>query len=155
MTSCAELPIARGFLSSALLGVASGMRSTTGLAAVIAQSDAEELPAVLRHPAATPAAGLAVAVELVLAKMPFTGSRLEPAGLAGRLVFAGAAGALAARGKARAVVPAALVAIAAAALSAKVAHDLRARLAEHFPDRAVALVEDLAAIGIATAGCRL
>jgi len=39
------------------------------------------------------------------------------------------------------------VAIAAAALTAKVAHDLRARLAEHVPDRAVAIMEDLAALG--------
>ena len=101
-----------------------------------------------------PAAGVAVVVELVLDKMPFTGSRLEPAGMAGRVVFAGVAGALVARDRSRSVVPAAVVAIAAAALTAKVAHDLRARLAEHVPDRAVAIMEDLAALGTGLAGCR-
>jgi uncharacterized membrane protein len=90
----------------------------------------------------------------VLDKMPFTGSRLEPAGMAGRVVFAGVAGALVARDRSRSVVPAAVVAIAAAALTAKVAHDLRARLAEHVPDRAVAIMEDLAALGTGLAGCR-
>ncbi len=144
----------RRYLPSALVGVASGMRSTVGLAAVIARGDAETLPAVLCHRLAAPAAGVAVVVELVLDKMPFTGSRLEPAGMAGRVVFAGVAGALVARDRSRSVVPAAVVAIAAAALTAKVAHDLRARLAEHVPDRAVAIMEDLAALGTGLAGCR-
>jgi hypothetical protein len=67
-------------------------------------------------------------------------------------LFAGVAGALV--GCERTAVPAAAVAIAAAALTAKVAHDVRARLAENMPDRAVAVVEDLAALGTAFAGCR-
>ncbi len=134
------------------MGAASGMRSTAGLAAVIVRGDAEKLPAVLRHRLAPPAACIAVAVELVLDKMPFTGSRLEPAGMVGRVLFAGVAGALV--GRERSAVPAAAVAIAAAALTAKVAHDVRARLAENMPDRAVAVVEDLAALGTAFAGCR-
>ena len=140
-------------LPSARVGAASGMRSTAGLAAVIVRGDGVQLPNVLGHRLAAPAAGVAVVVELVLDKMAFTGSRLEPAGLAGRVVFAGVAGALVAPD--RSVVPAAVVAIAAAVLTAKVAHDLRARLAEHVPDRAVAVVEDLAALGTAFAGCRL
>jgi len=142
----------RRFLPSALVGVATGMRSTAGLAAVIVRGDAEKLPAVLRHRLAGPAAGVGLAVELVLDKMPFTGSRLEPAGMAGRVVFAGVSGALVASDGS--VVPAAIVAVVAAALSAKVAHDLRARLAEQVPDRAVAVVEDLAALATAFAGCR-
>jgi len=142
----------RRFLPSALVGAASGMRSTAGLAAVIVRGDAEKLPAVLRHRLAPPAACIAVAVELVLDKMPFTGSRLEPAGMVGRVLFAGVAGALV--GCERTAVPVAAVAIAAAALTAKVAHDVRARLAENMPDRAVAVVEDLAALGTAFAGCR-
>lgn len=134
------------------MGAATGMRSTAGLAAVIVRGQAEKLPAVLRHRLAPAAACVAVAVELVLDKMPSTGSRLEPAGMAGRVVFAGVAGALVARE--RSAVPAAAVAIAAAALTAKVAHDVRARLAETLPDRAVAVVEDLAALGTAFAGGR-
>jgi len=49
-----------------------------GLAAVIARGDAETLPAVLCHRLAAPAAGVAVVVELVLDKMPFTGSGSNP-----------------------------------------------------------------------------
>lgn len=153
MSRASDRPRLRRFLPAALVGAASGMRSTAGLAAVIVRGDAEKLPAVLRHRLASPAACVGVAVELVLDKMPFTGSRLEPAGMAGRVAFAGVAGALVARERS-AVPAAAAVAIAAAALTAKVAHDVRARLAESLPDRAVAVVEDLAALGTAFAGCR-
>jgi len=139
-------------LPSALLGVASGMRSTAGLAGVIVTTDAERLPALCRHRLARPAAFVAVGVELVLDKMPFTGSRLEPAGMAGRVLFAGLAAALVARD--RSAVQACAVAVAAAVLSAKLAHDLRARLAERLPDRAVAVAEDLAALGTAFVACR-
>ncbi|MGO9962767.1 MAG: hypothetical protein ACLPUG_04985 [Acidimicrobiales bacterium] len=142
----------RRLLASALVGAASGMRSTAGLAAVIVGGDAEKLPALLRHRLAPPAACVALAVELVLDKLPSTGSRLEPAGMAGRVLFAGVAGAVV--GRERSAVAGAAVAIAAAALSAKVAHDVRARLAENVPDRAVAVVEDLAALGTAFVGCR-
>ena len=128
------------------------MRSTVGLAAVIATGDADALPRVLRHRFAVPAAGVAVVVELVLDKMPFTGSRLEPAGLAGRIVFAGVAGALLARD--RSVGPSVAVAVAASVVTAKLAHDLRACAAEHVPDRAVAVVEDLAALGAGLAASR-
>ncbi len=140
------------FLPSALVGAATGMRSTAGLAVVIVRGDAEKLPAVLRRRLAGPAAGVGLAVELVLDKMPFTASRLEPAGIAGRVVFAGVSGALVARD--RSVVPAAIAAVVAAALNAKVAHDLRARLAEQVPDRAAAVVEDVTALATAFAGCR-
>ena len=85
--------------------------------------------------------------------MPFTGSRLEPAGLAGRIAFAGVAGALLARD--RAVVPSVVVAVAAAVVTAKLAHDLRARAAEKVPDRVVAVAEDLAALGAGFAACSL
>ena len=130
MKSPAEPSLVGCLLPSALLGAASGMRSTVGLAAVIAQGE-PELPALLRHRLAKPAAGVAVAAELVLDKMPFTGSRLEPAGMAGRLMFAGAA-----------------------AVTAKLSHDARAHLAKRVPDLAVAVGEDLLALTVAAAGCR-
>jgi len=142
-------------IGSALLGAASGMRSTAGFAAVIRRSDADGLPPVFRHRLARSAAALAVATELVLDKMPFTGSRLEPRGMAGRLVFAAAAAGLAARQRACPAVPAVLVAAVTAAATAKAAHDIRARLAETLPDPAVAVAEDLAALGLAAAACRL
>jgi len=130
------------------------MRSTAGFSAVVRHGDASGLPPAFRTRLARPAAVAAVAVEVVIDKMPFTGSRLEPAGMAGRLVFAGAAAGLAARQRARPVIPAALVAMVTAAAIAKAAHDVRARLAETMPDRAVAVAEDLLALGIAAAGCR-
>src|SRR5271166_3511902 len=138
MKSSAEPASARWFCASVLLGAASGMRSTAGLAAIMAQSNPDLLPAPLRHGLTRPAARVAIAVELVLDKMPFTGSRLDPVGIASRLVFAAAAGGLAARPRAGPVVPAALVAMAAAAGTAKLAHDVRERLAERVPDPAVA-----------------
>jgi hypothetical protein len=144
----------RTILGSFLLGAASGMRSTVGLAAVIVQGDGDVLPSALSNPRAKPAAGLAVAIELVLDKMPFTGSRLEPAGLAGRFVFAGAAAGLAAQRKGRPVVLSALIAVATSGLIAKVTHDLRAKLAEKMPDFVVAVDEDLTALVIAVAGSR-
>ena len=154
MKSPTEPTIAHDLLGSALLGAATGMRSTVGLASVLVEGDTDGLPAALQHPVAKPAAGVAVAIELVLDKMPFTGSRLEPAGIGGRLVFAGAAAGLAARRRARPVVASVLIAVAAAGVTAKVAHDLRARLAKKMPDRAVAVVEDLAALAVAAAAGR-
>jgi len=140
----------------ALLGVASGMRSTVGLAALV-RGPTRDLPGVLAHRLARPAAGVAVGAELVLDKMPFTGSRLDPEGIAGRLVFAGLGAALLARraqagaAKGASVV---LLAVACSALSAKVAHDLRAKCAETVPDAAVAIGEDLLALGVAALACR-
>ena len=136
MAQSVESSNARGYVASALLGAASGMRSTAGIATVITQGDRESLPAPLRHRLAGPAARVAVAVELLLDKMPFTGSRLEPAGMAGRVVLSGAAGAVAARQHCRPVAPAVFIAIATASLTAKITHDLRARLAQKVPDRA-------------------
>jgi len=154
MKSSTEPTTAHDLLGSALLGAATGMRSTVGLASVLVRGDGDGLPAALQHRVARPAAGLAVAIELVVDKMPFTGSRLEPAGIGGRLVFAGAAAGLAARRRARPVVASALVAIAAAGVTAKVAHDLRAQLAKKVPDRAVAVVEDIAALAVASVAGR-
>ena len=141
--------------ASALLGVASGMRSTAGLAMVIARGTEDLLPSALRHRIARPAATIAVAAELVLDKLPFTGSRLAPEGLAGRLVFAGAAGALIARRDRAPMLPVIVVAAATAGASAKVAHDARQRAAAHLPDALVALVEDAASLGIADLAIRL
>jgi hypothetical protein len=154
MKSSVDQPTARCLLASALLGAASGMRSTVGLAAVIARSDPDRLPPALTHRLAKPAAGVAVAAELVLDKLPFTGSRLEPAGIAGRLVFAAAGAVLLARRSSAPALAAALVAIAAAGATAKVAHDLRERLSESVPDVAVALAEDFVALGTAAAALR-
>jgi len=81
----------RRYLPKRARGCGSGMRSTVGLAAVIAREMPRRcLPGAL-PPSCGTCCGVAVVVELVLDKMPFTGSRLEPAGMAGRVVFASVA----------------------------------------------------------------
>jgi hypothetical protein len=129
--------------SAALLGVASGMRSTAGLGVLVLRGGS-------RPGAAKAAAVIAVGTELVLDKLPVTGSRLEAPGLIGRITFAAIGGALVARASDRGFVPAAVVAAAAALASAKVFHDLRALADRRLPDPAVAVAEDTLAIGVAT-----
>lgn len=136
---------------AAVLGAATGMRSTVALAALILRRN-DGLPTALRHPAARPAAIIADAGELVADKLPGVPSRLEPPGLAGRVVSASAAAAVLARSGHRRPIPAMAIASAAALASAKICHDARAALARHLPDPAVAVVEDALAIGLATLG---
>jgi uncharacterized membrane protein len=132
-----------------LAGAATGLRSTVALAALVSRRS-PGLPPLLEAPLARPAAGAAVASELVIDKLPNTPSRLSPPGLAGRLVFAAAAGALLARGAGRPVLPSVLIASATALVAARVGHDARVALAERFPPAAVAVAEDLLAIGLAS-----
>jgi hypothetical protein len=47
---------------------------------------------------------------------------------------------------------AAAIGASSAAVAAKIGHDVRARLAQHAPDAAVAVVEDELALGLAAAG---
>jgi uncharacterized membrane protein len=136
---------------AAALGAATGLRSTVALAALILRRN-EGLPTALRHPAARPAAALADVGELVIDKLPTTPSRLEPPGLAGRVVSASLAAAVLARTGRQRRIPAMAVASAAALAAAKVCHDARAALARHLPDPAVAVVEDALAIWLAALG---
>ena len=135
---------------AAALGAASGLRTTAGLGALTFRGDSD-LPGVLRHRGARPAAAVAVGTELVLDKLPITGSRLDPPGLVGRVLFAGlAAAALAASERRSALLPVALAGAASLA-AAKVGHDVRAALARRFPDLALAVVEDALTAGLAVA----
>jgi uncharacterized membrane protein len=137
-------------LRAALIGAASGMRSTVGLAAVVLTRD-RPLPSVLRRPLAARAVTVSVIGELVADKLPTARSRLDPPGLVARAVAAGLAAALASdRGGAR-VAAEVLVAATAALVSAKVAHDLRARAAEHWGPLRPAVTEDAVALAVAFA----
>lgn len=136
----------------ALLGAASGMRSTIGLAAVVSTGRRATLPGPLTYRLARPCAMAAVGAEMVVDKLSSTGSRLEVPGMAGRLVFAGAAGALLASRESAMVVPGAAVAVLASALAAKITHDLRAAAANKVPDRVVAVAEDVLATFVARLG---
>jgi uncharacterized membrane protein len=127
------------------------MRSTVALTAVILRRR-DGLPAVLRHPAARRIAAVADGAELVADKLPGTPSRLDPPGLAGRLIFAGLAAAVLARSGHRGPVPAMLTASVAALAAAKIGHDARAVLDRRLPDPVVAVAEDALAIGLAAVG---
>jgi uncharacterized membrane protein len=137
---------------AAVLGAATGMRSTVALAALILRRS-DGLPAVfLQHPAARRIAATADGAELVADKLPGTPSRLDPPGLIGRLIFAGLAAAVLARSEHRGPIPSMLTASVAALASAKICHDARAALARRLPDPAVAVAEDALAIGLAAIG---
>jgi uncharacterized membrane protein len=138
-------------VGSVLLGVASGARSQLGVATVVARSD-PYLPGILRQPWTRRLLVVAAAGELVVDKLPTTPSRLELAGIAGRLALGASAAGLFARTRRAPWLPAAAIGAASAIVAAKVGHDVRARLAQHAPDPAVAVVEDAVAFGLAVAG---
>jgi uncharacterized membrane protein len=135
---------------AALAGVATGMRSTSGVAALIV-SDAPGLPALANGPVAAVMAGLGVTSELILDKLPSTPSRLEPAGLTGRAVLASIAGGVIAHGTKHAAFPAVFASSVAALLSARVFHDVRQSAAAHLSPALVATVEDALALSLAAA----
>jgi uncharacterized membrane protein len=136
---------------AAILGAATGMRSTVALAALVLRRS-DGLPAVLRHPAARRIAAIADGAELVADKLPGTPSRLDPPGLTGRLISASLAAAVLARSENRGPIPAVLTASTAALAAARICHDARAALARRVPDPVVAMAEDALAIGLAAQG---
>ena len=73
---------------SLAIGAATGGRSFSGIAAVSLSSTRDERP--LGNPVAKVLFGLLAVVELVLDKSPKAPNRLEPPGLAGRILFGGA-----------------------------------------------------------------
>ena len=138
-------------VGSVLLGAASGSRGQLGVATVVARSD-PSLPGIFRQPWTRRLLVAAAAGELVVDKLPTTPSRLEPAGIAGRFVLGASAAGLFARTRRAPWLPAAALGAASAIVAAKIGHDVRARLAQHVPDPAVAVVEDALAFGLAVAG---
>lgn len=144
----------RGIVASMLLGAASGLRSQLGVAAVVARADSS-LPQILRRPLTRRLLMVAAAGELIADKLPATPSRLAPPGIASRLLLGALAAGLFAETQRAPWRPAAAIGATSAALAAKLGHDLRARLARHAPDPAVAVVEDAVAVGLAAAGVSL
>jgi len=148
-------PTARSHLQrAALAGAATGLRSTVGTAALI-NAGAPGLPEALtrRHPKA--AARRAVAVELVFDKLPSAPSRLARRGLTARIVHAGIAGAVVARGANQPALPAVLVASTTAVVSARVGHEVRVAASDRFPPLLVAAAEDGIALSLAAASTSL
>jgi signal transduction histidine kinase len=90
---------------AALAGAATGLRTTSAVAALIS-ARAPGLPAVLTGPVAAGVAGLGITGELENDKKPSTPSRLRPVGIGSRVAFASAASAVLARGAKHPVLPA-------------------------------------------------
>jgi uncharacterized membrane protein len=132
-----------------LSGAATGLRASAGLG-ILVEAGEPGLPAALRGNAARAAAALAIVTELVIDKLPQTPSRLEPAGLAGRVAAAALAGAVIARGAQRPVALPVAVAAGAALLSARIGHDVRASLSRSRPPLVVAAAEDVVALNLAS-----
>jgi uncharacterized membrane protein len=156
------VPLASGFrvgacddhpllLDSVFLGAASGLRSQLGVAAVVVRSD-RSLPPVVRSSWAKRLFVAGAALELVVDKLPVTPSRLEARGIIARLALGALAAGLSAQTRQAGWFPAAAIGASSAAVAAKVGHDVRARLAHHAPDPAVAVVEDVLALGLAATG---
>jgi uncharacterized membrane protein len=138
-------------IQAMLLGVATGMRSTAGLG-ILVFTGRQDLPGPLRRRPAAPVAALVIGSELVVDKLPSAPSRLEPPGLITRAVLAGVAAAVVPPGTRPARAARISAAMIAAVVSAKVAHDLRARLARRWPDAVCAVVEDVVALTTAKIG---
>ena len=134
-----------------LLGAASGLRGQIGVAVIAVRSD-PSLPPLLRQPWTRRVLVAAAAGELVADKLPNTPSRLEPAGIVGRLALGALAASLYAQTRRAPWPPAAGIGAASAIVAAKIGHDLRAQLAKQVPDPAVAVVEDAVALSLATEG---
>src|ERR1700722_19019435 len=132
---------------AAILGAATGMRSTVALAALIFRRS-DGLPAVLKHPAARRIAATADGAELVADKPPRRLSRPDPPGITGRLKFASLAAAVLARSEHQGPIPSMLTASVAALAAAKICHDARAALGRRLPDHVVAVAENALGIGL-------
>jgi uncharacterized membrane protein len=138
-------------LGSLLLGAASGLRGQLGVATVAVKSD-PSLPQLFRRPWTRRLLVAAAAGELVVDKLPATPSRLEPPGIASRLLLGALAAGLFAQTRDASWLPAAAIGASSAVVAAKVGHDVRAQLARHVPDPAVAVAEDVLALSLAAAG---
>jgi uncharacterized membrane protein len=140
-----------------LLGAATGMRSMTGLAAVALTTPRGAHPAWVGRLGGRWGQGvtsLAAAGELLTDKRVDLPSRLEPQAFGQRLTMGAVNGtALARREGARPVLPA-LLAVAGAAAGTYLGVRWRAYTQQHGRATAGAVVEDVAAIGLAVAATR-
>ncbi len=143
-----------------LLGIATGMRSQLGLAALAWAGSGPARTAAgraLRSPAGRAAVGLAAAGELVGDKLPSTPSRLKAPVFGARLAIGAVVGVLAADTRDRralALAGAAGVAGAAAGTYAGAAYRKAAVDRTHTPDLPWALAEDAVAATLAAGAVR-
>jgi uncharacterized membrane protein len=138
------------YLRAALLGLATGGRSTVGITALALI--APRTGGWLANRWVARATGLASLVELTGDKLPQMHSRFAPPGLASRLVGGAASGALLARrsGRSGSMVAAVLLGLAGAVAGALLGSRWRALAARRFgTDWPGAVLEDVASLAVA------
>jgi uncharacterized membrane protein len=150
------MPTARPFhVRAATLGFVAGLRAAMPLAVLAVQGArrGSETPRWLRSGKGRFGFVLGAVGELVGDKLPFTPSRLNVGGLAGRVVNGAAAGTIVARDARGVAWQGALLGAACAVVGAYAGNKLRAAAVEASgaPDPLVAIVEDVLAIGLAFA----
>ncbi len=142
-------------VAPALAGLATGLRTSTAMSAVLTAAPSTTLPGLLRRRAVRRASWALVVGELVADKLPGTPSRTEPGGLSARVVFGGGSGALLARSAGGKVAAAAGIGATAALASAFVGHAARGFLSQRMPPVVAALLEDAVAITLALSAVRM
>ncbi|MER8029865.1 DUF4126 family protein [Streptomyces bauhiniae] len=155
-------PAVAAWARTGLVGAATGLRSTWGLAAISwATGPSSAVPAAVRRPRVRGATLVAAMTELVADKSPHVPGRLSPAGLAPRLLIGAALGAaLSRRRPGEGVPPVAGAAIGAAtAFAAAFAGTRWRRTAtgahQAWTDPMAAAVEDIATAALAWIACAL
>jgi len=137
-------------IGAKLLGLATGLRSCSGVAALVV-TGADGLPAALRTPLARRVAVGLAATELVIDKLPSTAARTEVPGLTARVLFGGVSGWIAGRSTGPSPVPT-LIGSAAAVVTAFTGVRARRLLSERIGPLPAALLEDAVTGSLVAAG---
>lgn len=143
------------FVLAFLIGLLSGLRSMTPIAVVAWGANRGLLHlrgttlAFLHSPVAAIIFTILALIELVADKLPSTPSRTKPAGLIARMALGGLAGAAVAFSGGQALGLGWFLGAAAGLAGAFLGYEVRTRSVKALkvPDLAVALVEDIVAIG--------
>jgi uncharacterized membrane protein len=136
------------WVKCAALGLATGARASAALTALTWSAGRQD-PSWLAHPATKALASAMSAGESIGDQLPAAPSRLNPGGLAPRLVLGAGAGALLARRHRGSPWTGAAVALAAAGVGAVAGHRLRAVAADKLgSDHPGAVVEDAIVVGL-------
>jgi uncharacterized membrane protein len=134
----------------AMLGIASGILSQSGLAAVVARTPTSNLPRFLRNPWVRKGVMVAATGEtLANAFIPVLPPRTDPPALGGRIVSGGLSGWIVTRERGSSGVPGAVSGAVVAAAATWVATNGRARLVKRVPDLVIAGAETVIAFGLA------
>jgi uncharacterized membrane protein len=140
---------------AALLGLATGGRNSSGFAALAVSARSGSEPAWLARPWVQAGATVAAAGELVVDKLPATGSRIEPASLALRVLGGGWFGVLLARRSVEPAVGPAVAGAAGALAGSMLGRSWRGFVARRGrPDLPAALAEDVVVLGLAGVAVR-